>query len=73
MRTDCQTGDGWGRNANYIRGSPRIYRGLAADMRNAIWHYNNSFDYVDSVELFARAYRTDPGWLDRMYYWDTSG
>jgi len=25
-----------GRNANYIRGSPRIYRGLAADMRNAI-------------------------------------
>jgi hypothetical protein len=25
------------------------------------------------VESFARAYRTDPGWLDRMYYWNTYG
>jgi soluble lytic murein transglycosylase-like protein len=47
--------------------------GAPYDMRNAIWHYNNSFDYVDSVEFFARAYRADPGWLDRMYYWDTFG
>jgi soluble lytic murein transglycosylase-like protein len=47
--------------------------GAPYNMRNAIWHYNNSFDYVDSVEAFARAYRSDPGWLDRMYYWDTSG
>jgi membrane-bound lytic murein transglycosylase B len=43
------------------------------DMRNALWHYNNSFDYVDSVESFARAYRADPSWLDRMYYWNTFG
>ena len=50
-----------------------VHNGAPYNMRNAIWHYNNSFDYVDSVELFARAYRTDPGWLDRMYYWDTSG
>ncbi len=42
-------------------------------MRNAIWHYNNSFDYVDAVEAFARAFRGDPGWLDRMYYWNTFG
>ncbi len=42
-------------------------------MRNAIWHYNPDFDYVDAVEAFARAYRSDPGWLDRMYYWDTMG
>jgi soluble lytic murein transglycosylase-like protein len=47
--------------------------GAPYNMRNAIWHYNNSFDYVDSVEAFARAYRSDPGWLDRMYYWDTTG
>ena len=47
--------------------------GAPYDMRNAIWHYNNSYDYVDSVEAFARAYRTDPGWLDRMYYWNTFG
>ena len=49
------------------------HNGAPYNMRNAIWHYNNSFDYVDSVEAFARAYRSDPGWLDRMYYWDTAG
>ena len=49
------------------------HNGAPLNMRNAIWHYNNSFDYVDSVEAFARAYRADPGWLDRMYYWDTAG
>lgn len=47
--------------------------GAPYDMRNAIWHYNNSFDYVDAVEAFARAFRGDPGWLDRMYYWNTFG
>lgn len=47
--------------------------GAPYNMRNAIWHYNNSYDYVDSVEGFARAYRADPGWLDRMYYWNTFG
>lgn len=47
--------------------------GAPYDMRTAIWHYNLSYDYVDSVEFFARAYRADPGWLDRMYYWDTYG
>jgi soluble lytic murein transglycosylase-like protein len=54
--------------ANYL-----VHNGAPADMRNAIWHYNNSFDYVDSIESFARAYREDPGWLDRMYYWNTVG
>jgi soluble lytic murein transglycosylase-like protein len=49
------------------------HNGAPYNMRNAIWHYNNSFDYVDSVEAFARAYRSNPGWLDRMYYWDTTG
>jgi membrane-bound lytic murein transglycosylase B len=49
------------------------HNGAPYNMRNAIWHYNNSFDYVDSVEGFARAYRADPGWLDRMYYWNTTG
>lgn len=50
-----------------------VHNGAPYNMRNAIWHYNNSYDYVDSVESFARAYRSDPGWLDRMYYWDTNG
>ena len=49
------------------------HNGAPYNMRNAIYHYNLDFDYVDSVESFARAYRTDPGWLDRMYYWNTYG
>jgi len=47
--------------------------GAPYNMRNAIFQYNHDYDYVDSVESFARAYRTDPGWLDRMYYWNTYG
>jgi Transglycosylase SLT domain len=54
--------------ANYL-----THNGAPLNMRNALWHYNNSFDYVDAVELFARAYRSYSGWLDRMYYWDTFG
>jgi soluble lytic murein transglycosylase-like protein len=50
-----------------------VHNGAPYDMRNAIYHYNLDFNYVDSVESFARAYRTDPGWLDRMYYWNTYG
>ncbi len=50
-----------------------VHNGAPYNMRNAIWHYNNDYDYVDSVEAFARAYRSDPGWLDRMYYWNTFG
>jgi soluble lytic murein transglycosylase-like protein len=49
------------------------HNGAPYNMRNAIWHYNLDYDYVDAVESFARAYRTDPGWLDRMYYWNTYG
>ncbi|HSP09845.1 MAG TPA: lytic transglycosylase domain-containing protein [Candidatus Dormibacteraeota bacterium] len=50
-----------------------VHNGAPYDMRNAIYHYNLDFNYVDSVESFARAYRSDPGWLDRMYYWNTYG
>jgi soluble lytic murein transglycosylase-like protein len=49
------------------------HNGAPYNMRNAIFHYNLDYDYVDSVESFARAYRADPGWLDRMYYWNTFG
>src|SRR5207248_2571389 len=51
----------------------QIRYGAPYDMRTAIWHYNLDYNYVDSVELFARAYRADPAWLDRMYYWNTFG
>ena len=50
-----------------------VRNGAPYNMRNAIFQYNHDFDYVDSVESFARAYRTDPGWLERMYYWNTYG
>ena len=50
-----------------------VHNGAPGNMRNAIFHYNLDFDYVDAVEFFAAAYRADPGWLDRMYYWNTTG
>jgi soluble lytic murein transglycosylase-like protein len=50
-----------------------VHNGAPYNMRNAIFHYNLDNDYVDSVESFARAYRSNPGWLDRMYYWNTFG
>jgi len=50
-----------------------VRNGAPYNMRNAIFQYNHDYDYVDSVESFARAYRTDPGWLDRMYYWNSFG
>jgi len=50
-----------------------VHNGAPGNMRQAIFHYNNDYDYVDAVEFFARAYRADPRWLDRMYYWNTTG
>jgi soluble lytic murein transglycosylase-like protein len=50
-----------------------VHNGAPGNMRNAIYHYNFDFDYVDAVDYFARAYRADPLWIDRMYYWNTTG
>jgi len=50
-----------------------VHNGAPGNMRQAIFHYNLDYDYVDAVEFFARAYRADPRWLDRMYYWNTTG
>jgi hypothetical protein len=50
-----------------------VHNHWAANPRQAIWHYNNDYDYVDSVEFFARAMRADPTFLDRLYYWNTTG
>ena len=50
-----------------------VHYGAPGDMRTAIFHYNLDYDYVDAVEFFARAIRADPAWLDRFYYWNTSG
>jgi hypothetical protein len=50
-----------------------VHNGAPANMRNAIFHYNLDYDYVDAVEFFAAAIRADPAWLDRLYYWNTNG
>ena len=50
-----------------------VHYGAPGNMRQAIWHYNLDYDYVDSVEFFARAMRADPTFLDRLYYWNTTG
>jgi soluble lytic murein transglycosylase-like protein len=50
-----------------------VHYGAPGNMRQAIFHYNLDYDYVDAVEYFARAIRADPAWLDRFYYWNTSG
>jgi len=50
-----------------------VHNGAPGNMKQAIWHYNNDYDYVDSVEFFARAIRADPTFLDRLYYWNTIG
>ena len=43
------------------------------DMAGALWHYNQDWDYVETVARYAGAIRADPSWLDRYYYWSTSG
>ncbi|HKV87457.1 MAG TPA: lytic transglycosylase domain-containing protein [Candidatus Dormibacteraeota bacterium] len=49
------------------------HNGAPYDMRNAIYHYNLDYNYVDAVESLAHAFRGNPGWLDRVYYWNTFG
>ena len=43
------------------------------NMDQAIYAYNHSTDYVAAVDYYADAIRQDPTWLDRFYYWNTSG
>jgi membrane-bound lytic murein transglycosylase B len=43
------------------------------NMDGAIYAYNHSNDYVAAVDYYADAIRRDPTWLDRLYYWNTSG
>ena len=47
--------------------------GGPGNMDRAIYRYNNDSDYVASVQGFAAALRADPSWLDRLYFWSTSG
>lgn len=58
-----------------IEAAARYLRAMGgpANMDRAIYRYNNDADYVASIQSFAAAFRSDPGWLARMYYWSTWG
>ena len=43
------------------------------NMPGAIFAYNHDDDYVLAVQFYADAIRHDPGWMDRLYYWNTIG
>ncbi len=58
-----------------IEAAARYLRAMGGpgNMDRAIYRYNNDRDYVASVQGFAAAFRADPGWVARIYYWSTSG
>jgi membrane-bound lytic murein transglycosylase B len=47
--------------------------GARKNMDSAIYAYNHDYDYVAAVNYYADVIRHDPGWLDRLYYWNTFG
>ena len=42
-------------------------------MDTALFAYNHDGDYVAAVNYYADVIRHYPGWLDRLYYWNTFG
>ncbi|HEX6548672.1 MAG TPA: transglycosylase SLT domain-containing protein [Candidatus Dormibacteraeota bacterium] len=58
-----------------IEAAARYLRAMGGpgNMDRAIYRYNNDTDYVAAIDGFAAAYRSDPSWAARMYYWSTSG
>lgn len=58
-----------------IEAAARYLRAMGGpgNMDRAIFRYNNDANYVASVDGFADAFRSDPSWVDRMYYWSTAG
>lgn len=47
--------------------------GAIRSIDNAIFAYNHDRDYVAAVKFYAAAISRDPAWLDRLYYWNTTG
>jgi membrane-bound lytic murein transglycosylase B len=43
--------------------------GAPRNMSDALYHYNNSFDYVRAVQAYANWMRADPRAYDGYYYW----
>jgi len=46
-----------------------VAHGAPHDMADALYHYNNSRDYVNAVQDYASRMRTDPRAYDGYYYW----
>lgn len=46
--------------------------GAPAQMGQAIYAYNNVWDYVEGVTRYAAVIRRDPSWYTRLYYWSTA-
>jgi membrane-bound lytic murein transglycosylase B len=44
-------------------------RGAPGDMRRALYSYNNSYAYVDAVQLYARQMKRDPRQFFSYYFW----
>lgn len=47
--------------------------GAPANMDRAILAYNHDNDYLAAISGYAEALRSDPGWLEKLYYWNTYG
>lgn len=46
--------------------------GAPADMADAIYAYNPTWDYVEAVGRLAAVVRRDGTWYTRLYYWSTA-
>jgi hypothetical protein len=46
-----------------------VANGAPGDMADALYHYNNSRDYVRAVQDYASRMRADPLAYDGYYYW----
>jgi hypothetical protein len=53
--------------AKYLNAS-----GAPGQMAQAIYSYNNTWDYVEGVSRYAALIRRDPSWYSRLYYWSTA-
>ena len=47
--------------------------GALRDMDGAVFAYNHDTDYVKAISDYADLMHHDPSWLDRFYFWNTSG
>ncbi|PZR65732.1 MAG: hypothetical protein DLM66_15010 [Candidatus Dormiibacter spiritus] len=47
--------------------------GAPANMDRSVLAYNHDNDYLAAISGYAEALRSDPAWLEKLYYWNTYG